>query len=160
MQMSESLWVGIAFVLFFVLVWRKGSRFLIEMLDNRKKLIEEELYNAQQLRKEAQEELNKSITRQKEMIKEIEDMIIEAKDVSKKMKIDAEKKSLQIVKRRELQAKQKIDTAQNDAINEIKQIGSKIAILSSQEYIEKKIDKKTKIQFFDKTIDEINSKLN
>tara|TARA_A100001011_G_C14007585_1_gene714129 strand:+ start:186 stop:668 length:483 start_codon:yes stop_codon:yes gene_type:complete len=160
MQMSESLWVGVAFVLFFVLVWRKGSHFLIEMLDNRKKLIEEELYNAQQLRKEAQEELNKSITRQKEMIKEIEDMIIEAKDVSKKMKIDAEKKSLQIVKRRELQAKQKIDTAQNDAINEIKQIGSKIAILSSQEYIEKKIDKKTKIQFFDKTMDEINSKLN
>lgn len=43
MFFDETAWVAIAFVLFIILVWKKGSQAITSMLDNRSLLIENEL---------------------------------------------------------------------------------------------------------------------
>ena len=43
MYFDETAWVAIAFLLFFVLVWKKGKKAILSLLDERSSLIEKEL---------------------------------------------------------------------------------------------------------------------
>ena len=108
MGLSQTAWVLIAFILFFVLVGKKLWSALTTNLDQRKKMIENELNEAKKLREEAQAELNASLKKQKEINKQVLDIINDAKSTAKQIEADALKKSDIIIKRKEEQAKQKI----------------------------------------------------
>ena len=56
MFLDETAWVAIAFILFIALVWKKASKAIITILDNRSNLIQDELNEARAL-KEALESL-------------------------------------------------------------------------------------------------------
>ena len=122
MGLSQTAWVLIAFILFFVLVGKKLWSALTTNLDQRKKMIENELNEAKKLREEAQAELNTSLKKQKEINKQVLDIINDAKSTAKQIEADALKKSNIIIKRKEEQAKQKINNAQVEALNNIKNI--------------------------------------
>ena len=49
MYFDETAWVAIAFLLFFVLVWKKGKKAILSLLDERSLLIEKELNEAKSL---------------------------------------------------------------------------------------------------------------
>ena len=159
MEFNQSTWVAIAFVTFFIIVGRKGFSILTNILDKRKDLIENEIKEANKLREQAQNELNSSLKKQKIMVNEIENIMLEAKEAAKKIKIDAELKATEIVKRKEDQAKQKINASQTEIIDQIKEITSKSVILSSEEYIKASIDKKISKNIFANTTKEINNKI-
>ena len=159
MEFSQSTWVAIAFVTFFILVGKKGFSVLINILDKRKELVENEIEEAKKLKEQAQDELNASLKKQKVIINEIEDILAEAKEAARKIKIDAEIKAAEIVKRKEEQAKQKINASETEIINQIKEIASKVVILSSEEYIKENINKNISKNIFSKTTKEINSKI-
>ena len=122
MGLSQTAWVLIAFILFFVLVGKKLWSALTTNLDQRKKMIEDELNEAKKLREEAQAELNASLKKQKEINKQVLDIINDAKSTAKQIEADALKKSDIIIKRKEEQARQKINNAQVEALNNIKNI--------------------------------------
>ena len=134
MEFSQSAWVAIAFILFFILVGKRAYQVLTSVLDNKKKLIEDELNHAIKLREQAQIELNESIKKQKQITNEIEKILNEAKETSDKIRLEAENKVLDMIKRKEEQANQKINASQTDAINQIKNLISKIAIHTSEIY--------------------------
>ena len=159
MEFSQSTWVAIAFVTFFIIVGRKGFSVLTNILDKRKDLIENEIKEANKLKEQAQDELNSSLKKQKLMITEIENILSEAKEAAKKIKADAELKATEVVKRKEDQAKQKINASQTEIIDQIKEITSKAIILYSKEYIKTSIDKKISNDIFTKTTQEINNKM-
>tara|TARA_B100000965_G_C19552700_1_gene740768 strand:- start:534 stop:1013 length:480 start_codon:yes stop_codon:yes gene_type:complete len=159
MELSQSTWVAIAFVIFFILIGRKSFKILSDILDQRKESIKEELEQAIQLREEAQSELNDSIIKQKEINTEIEKILVEAKETAKKIKLEAEEKAKDIVKRKEEQAKEKINASQADTIKKIKQIGSRVAILASENYIKENIDDASSKRMLEQTTKEINNKL-
>ena len=159
MEFNQSTWVAIAFLTFFIIVGRKGFSVLTNILDKRKDLIENEIKEANKLREQAQDELNSSLKKQKIMVNEIENIMLEAKEAAKKIKSDAELKATEIVKRKEDQAKQKINASQTEIIDQIKEITSKSVILSSEEYIKASIDKKISKNIFANTTKEINNKI-
>ena len=142
MGLSQTAWVLIAFILFFVLVGKKLWSTLTTNLDQRKKMIENELNEAKKLREEAQAELNASLKKQKEINKQVLDIINDAKSTAKQIEADALKKSDIIIKRKEEQAKQKINNAQIEAINNIKNISAELTIKSAKVYIQKELDSK------------------
>ena len=53
MYFDETAWVAVAFILFFVLVWKKGKKAILSLLDERSSLIEKELNEAKSLKEEA-----------------------------------------------------------------------------------------------------------
>ena len=97
MEFSQSAWVAIAFILFFILVGKRAYQVLTSVLDN-KKLIEDELNHAIKLREQAQIELNESIKKQKQITNEIEKILNEAKETSDKIRLEAENKVLDMIK--------------------------------------------------------------
>lgn len=140
MGLSQTAWVLIAFILFFVLVGKKLWSALTTNLDQRKKMIENELNEAKKLREEAQAELNASLKKQKEINKQVLDIINDAKSTAKQIEADALKKSDIIIKRKEEQAKQKINNAQIEAINNIKNMSAELSVKSAKVYIQKELD--------------------
>ena len=159
MGLSQTAWVLIAFILFFVLIGKKLWTVLTYNLDQRKKMIENELNEAKKLREEAQSELNISLKKQKEINKQVLDIINDAKSTAKQIEADALKKSEIIIKRKEQQAKQKINNAQIDAINNIKNISAELSIKSAKIYIQNELDNKSQKSLYSNSKEELKAKL-
>ncbi len=159
MYFDETAWVAIAFIIFIALIWKKASKAIISMLDERSLLIENELNEAKSLKEEALEELRKSLQTQKQVSEEAENIIRDAKDTAKKIQEEAYTKSSDLIKRKEEQAKQKINSLETDAIKNIKKITGNIIITSSKLYIESNIDKKENVNLITKASNQIKSSL-
>ena len=157
MYFNETAWVAIAFILFFVLVWKKGKKAILSLIDERSFLIEKELNEAKSLKEEALEELRLALQNQKNVSDEAENLIKNAKDTAKKIQEEANLKSLEMIKRKEEQAKQKILSLEAEAIKNIKEITSSIVIESSKTYIKQKLDHKENINLISKSSNEIKS---
>ena len=159
MGLSQTAWVLIAFILFFVLVGKKLWSALTTNLDQRKKIIENELNEAKKLREEAQAELNASLKKQKEINKQVLDIINDAKSTAKQIEADALKKSDIIIKRKEEQAKQKINNAQIEALNNIKNISAELSVKSAKVYIQKELDSKIQKALYSDSKNKLKEKL-
>ena len=159
MYFDETAWVAIAFLLFFVLVWKKGKKAILSLLDERSLLIEKELNEAKSLKEEALEELRLALQNQKNVSDEAENLIKNAKETAKKIQEEANLKSLEIIKRKEEQAKQKILSLEAEAIKNIKEITSHIVIESSKTYIRDKLDNKENSNLISKSSNEIKSSI-
>ena len=159
MGLSQTAWVLIAFILFFVLVGKKLWSALTTNLDQRKKMIENELNEAKKLREEAQAELNASLKKQKEINKQVLDIINDAKSTAKQIEADALKKSDIIIKRKEEQARQKINNAQVDALNNIKNISAELSVKSAKVYIQNELDSKIQKVLYSDSKQKLKEKL-
>ena len=159
MELSQTAWVLIAFILFFVLVGKKLWSTLTYSLDQRQKIIEDELNEAKKLREEAQAELNASLKKQKEINKQVLDIINDAKSTAKQIEADALKKSEIIIKRKEEQAKQKINNAQIDAINSIKNISAELSVKTAKLYIQNELDSNIQKTLYSESKEKLKEKL-
>ncbi len=157
MYFDETAWVAIAFILFFVLVWKKGKKAILSLIDERSLLIEKELNEAKSLKEEALEELRLALQNQKNVSDEAENLIKNAKETAKKIQEEANLKSIEIIKRKEEQAKQKILSLEAEAIKNIKGITTSIVIESSKTYIKQNLDNKENINLISKSSNEIRS---
>ena len=157
MYFDETAWVAIAFILFFVLIWKKGKKTLLSLLDERSSLIEKELNEAKSLKEEALEDLRLALQNQKNVSDEAENLIKNAKETAKKIQEEANSKSLEMIKRKEEQAKQKILSLEAEAIKNIREITSRIVIESSKSYIKNELDDKENVNLISKSSNEIKS---
>ena len=156
---QETLWVALAFFIFIALIWKKASKAVSTILDDRSILIQNELREAKSLKEEAMEELRISLQMQKNSSEEFNQIIKEAKEAAKKIKDDADVKSLETIKRREEQAKQRIMAFENEAIKAIKRVSGTVAIESAKIYIKTHLDKKENVNLITKASNEIKSSL-
>ena len=156
---QETVWVTIAFFIFIALIWKKASQAISSILDDRSILIQNELSEAKLLKEEAMEELRKSLQMQKNSSEEFNQIIKEAKEAAKKIKEDADVKSLEIIKRREEQAKQRIMAFENEAVKEIKRVSGTVAIESAKVFIKNNLDKKENLNLITQASNEIKSTL-
>ena len=159
MYFDETAWVAIAFILFFVLVWKKGKKAILSLLDERSLLIEKELNEAKSLKEEALEELRLALQNQKNVSDEAENLIKNAKETAKKIQEEANLKSLEMIKRKEEQAKQKINNAQVEALNNIKNISAELSVKSAKLYIQNELDNKIQKTLYSDSKEKLKEKL-
>ena len=157
MSFDETAWVAIAFILFFILVWKKGKEAVLYLLDERSSLIEKELNEAKSLKEEALEELRLALQNQKNVSDEAENLIKDAKETANKIQEEANLKSLEMIRRKEEQAKQKILSLEAESIKSIREVTSRIVIESSKTYIKQKLDSKENVNLISKSSEKIKS---
>ena len=155
MYFDETAWVAIAFILFFVLIWKKGKKSLLSLLDERSTLVEKELNEAKSLKEEALEELRLALQNQKNVSDEAENIIRDAKETANKIQEEANLKSIEMIKRKEEQAKQKILSLEAEAIKNIREVTSRIVIESSKIYIKEKLNSNENVNLISKSSDKI-----
>jgi len=159
MYFDETAWVAVAFLIFIVLVWKKASKAITEILDSRALLIKNELKEAKSLKEEALEELRKSLQTQKNISDEADKIIKDAQNAAKKIQDDTNIKCSEIIQRREEQAKQKIKALETEAVNNIKKVTGSIIVESSKIFIQSNLDKKENDSIITNSSNQIKSSL-
>ena len=159
-QMAE-FWVFIAFVAFFLVVlYYKVPGMIAKALDERAAKIRNELYEAQNLRQEAQQLLADFQKKRKEAEKEAADMVAAAKRESDLIIEEAHKKTEEYVARRAALAEQKIGQAEREAINEVRSIAVDVATEAARKVLADRLDEKTSAQLFQDSLKAVQTKLN
>ena len=130
--MDATFWVGAAFVLFVgILVYLKVPGMLTGALDERAKKISDDLDQARELREEAQVLLASYQRKQRDALKEAEEIIAHAKEEAMREAEQAEKKLEEAIARRQQAALNKIALAEAQAENEVRDTAIEIAIAAA-----------------------------
>ncbi len=130
--MDATFWVGAAFVLFVgILVYLKVPGMLTGALDERAKKISDDLDQARELREEAQVLLATYQRKQRDALKEAEEIIAHAKEEAMREAEQAEKKLEEAIARRQQAALNKIALAEAQAENEVRDTAIELAIAAA-----------------------------
>ncbi len=138
--MDATFWVGAAFVLFVgILVYLKVPGMLTGVLDERAKKISDDLDQARELREEAQVLLATYQRKQRDALKEAEEIIAHAKEEAMREAEQAEKKLEESVARRQQAALNKIALAEAQAENEVRDAAIEIAIAAATSVVAQQV---------------------
>ncbi len=152
-------WVGIAFVLFFLLFGRKIWSALAQMLDDRGVKIRAELEEASRLRQEAEAMLRDAETRRAEALREAQALIegakVEAERVAAAAAAEAEASS----KRREQMALDRIAAAEKAAVDEVRLTAAEIATIAARQVIAEGLTAEADAQLIDHAITQLPAAL-
>lgn len=128
-------WVNIAFFLVVFLAFKPVSRAIAAALDARSAKIKARLDEAHKLREEAQEMLATYQRKQRDAMKEAEEIIAHAKAEAERLAKQAAKDLEASMKRREQMAMDRIAQAEAQAVREVQNLAVDVAIGAAQKVI-------------------------
>jgi F-type H+-transporting ATPase subunit b len=104
MFQAAEFWVALATVIFAIFAFRPASKAVTAMLDDRAEKIRQELEEAQRLREDAQATLASYQRRQRDALKEAEEIIAHAREEAERLRLHSTADLEAAMKRREAQA--------------------------------------------------------
>lgn len=152
MFQSPEIWVALAFVIFVALVFNRARQTILSTLDARAARIRNELDEAQRLREEAQTLLASYQRRQRDALKEAENIITHAREEAQRLREHAAAELEASLKRREQQAVDKIASAEASAVQEVRNLVVDIAMNATREVLATRLDEKQSSRLIDDAI--------
>ncbi|HYE50869.1 MAG TPA: F0F1 ATP synthase subunit B [Azospirillaceae bacterium] len=160
MFQNPTFWVLVAFVLFLALVYFKGGfRALGKALDDRAEKIRQEIETAQKLREDAQAALAQFQRKQRDALKEAENIIAAAREEAERIRRQAAADLEVSLKRREAQAIEKIAQAEAQALQQVRDLAVDIAVAATEKLLVQTVDEARNDQLVAQAIGELQSKL-
>ncbi|MDX1711775.1 MAG: ATP F0F1 synthase subunit B [Rhodovibrionaceae bacterium] len=156
---NPTIWVAVALIIFLGLVFWKGFRPMLQALDARAERIRAEIDEAQELREEAQKALAEYKRKQRDALKEAEEIVDNAGAESKRMRERSEHELEEALKRRERQAMEKIEQAEQSAVREVRNQAVGVAMVAARQLMEKAIDKDKAEEMIQESIDDLPKRL-
>jgi F-type H+-transporting ATPase subunit b len=132
---NAAFWVGTAFFLVVALAFRPVGAALGAALDARAAKIKDRLDEAARLRDEAQEMLATYQRKQRDAMKEAEEIIAHAKSEAERLSKQAALDLEEQVKRREKQAMERIAQAEAQAVKEVQNLAVDVAMSAAQQVL-------------------------
>ena len=151
-------WVYLGFLLFLVLVGPKLWKALAQMLDRRSLKIKSDLDEAQKLKDEAQALLAEYQRKQRDAMREAEEIISNAKSLAQRQIKDAGKKLEENLARREKASLEKIAQAEAQAL-EVRREAVDVATAAAAQVIRGQMDGARGSALIDQAIAEVEKKL-
>lgn len=157
---SPDFWVLISFLMFIgLLVYYKVPGMVAGLLDKRAADIAAELDEARRLREEAQQLLASYQRKQREAMKEAEDIVaqakVEAENLAKEIRANMEAQ----VERRTRLAEDKIAQAESQALSEVHATAANVAIGAARKVIADKVTAAEDEKLVERSIADLASKL-
>ena len=158
-MLVEGFWIGLAFVIFIAICWRRVGRLIAGGLDGRAARIKEELDEAVRLREEAQALLARYQRQQSEAVTEAEDILALARDEAERQTTHAAEALDDMLKRREQQAMDRIARAEEDALAEVRTAAVDLAVAATLKLITEHLDAERQSTLVDDAIRDLDEKL-
>jgi len=155
---NAHFWEAVAFFLAIALVWKKASAAITSALDQRAAKIRDELEEARKLREEAQATLANYQRKQRDALKEAEEIIAHAKAEAERLGAQAAKDLELAVQRRQRLAEEKITQAEQKAIAEVRAAAVDIAVVAARRVIADDMAQRGS-QLIDESIDALPQRL-
>ena len=152
-------WVYVGFFLFVILVGPKLWRALTQMLDRRALKIKADLDEAQKLKDEAQALLAEYQRKQRDAMREAEEIIATAKGLAQRQIKESGTKLEENLARREKASLEKIAQAEAQALAEVRREAVDVATAAAARVIQTQIDSARGSALIDQAIAEVEKKL-
>src|SRR5690625_4435812 len=146
---SEYFWITLSLIIFLVIAVRMGLRPTLAGLDARGERIRKELEEAQLLREEAQRLLADHKARQRDALKDAEEIVETARSEAKALREAAEQEIEQTIRRREQLAVDKIAQARQAAEAELRQQAAELAVAAAHRLIANNLDEQRLVALTD-----------
>jgi F-type H+-transporting ATPase subunit b len=125
-------WEAVAFLLAVYLVWKKAGGAMTGALDRRAAKIRDELDEARRLREEAQATLANYQRKQRDALKEAEQIIAHARTDAERLGAQAARDLETAIERRQRLAEEKIAQAEQKALAEVRAAAVDVAVAASR----------------------------
>lgn len=152
------VWVYIAFALVIALAYKPVYRAMGAALDGRAAKIKARLDEAHKLREDAQEMLATYQRKQRDAMKEAEEIIAHAKSEAERLSKQAAKDLEEALKRRETQALERIAQAEAQALKEVQNLAVDVAINAARDVMSQSISDAQKASLTDAAIQDLGRK--
>jgi F-type H+-transporting ATPase subunit b len=159
---DPTFWVAVAFMIFVVLAVKPLAvhRQLATALDKRGERIGQEIKEAEALREEAQKLLADYKRKQRDAVKEAEEIVAHAKTEAQRLREQAQKDLEASLQRREQAAMEKIAQAESQALQEIRNQAVDVALAATARLIAENLDQAKRADLVDEAIGDLSGKLN
>jgi F-type H+-transporting ATPase subunit b len=156
---DPTLWVAVGFFIFVAAVFKVAKKTITGALDGRAEDIRNSLDQAAGLREEAQHLLAEYQRKQRDAVKETEQMLAHARAEAERMAKEGAEKLEEALKRREQLAVEKIAQAETDAIREVRAISVDVAVAATRSLIASNMDAGKSGAMVDEAISDLSKKL-
>ncbi len=156
---DPAIWLLCSFVIFAVMLYRKGKGAVLALLDKRIEGIRDELETAENLRVEAQELLAQYQRKHRDAVKDADNIIANAQKGADDILKKAESDLAESLSRKEQQLRDRLTRAEQAAIQEIQAYAADLAIKATTEIITSKLDKKTSERLLDASISNVSKNI-
>lgn len=157
---TPEFWVLVAFVVFVAglgkIIWRQIGG----ALDQRAADIKKQLEDASRLHEEAKETLAVYKRKQRDALKEAEEIVARARAEAERVRVEAGKSLEAALARREAQALDKIAQAEAQAVGEVRAIAVDVAMAATAKVLSQSMDAVKSTALVDRAIAELPQKLN
>ncbi|MGE5478768.1 MAG: hypothetical protein ACM3Q1_19110 [Bacteroidales bacterium] len=151
-------WVYLAFVLVVALAFKPVFNAIGAALDGRAAKIKARLDEAHKLREDAQEMLATYQRKQRDAMKEAEEIIAHAKSEAERLSKQAAKDLEEALKRRETQALERIAQAEAQALKEVQNTAVDVAMGAAQQVLAQSVTDAQKAALADAAIADLSRK--
>lgn len=155
---NAAFWVGLSFFLVVGLAARPVGRALGAALDARAAKIKARLDEAHKLREDAQEMLATYQRKQRDAMKEAEEIIAHAKAEAERLSAQAAKDLEEQLKRREAQAMDRIAQAEAQALKEVQNLAVDVAVAAARQVMTDSVSGAQAATLVDSAIAELPTK--
>jgi F-type H+-transporting ATPase subunit b len=156
---STTFWYALSFTVFVVLAYRLGARAVVQQLDKQIQEIKKKIDTAESLRVEAQEMLAQYQRKQRDALKDAEQIIEDAKVSATKIRAQAEADLEASMARREQQVSERINRMQQSAVDEIQDHAADLAVRAARRMIREKLEKTSDGGLVEESVKNISSQL-
>jgi F-type H+-transporting ATPase subunit b len=157
---DPTFWVAVAFIAFVVLTAKPIGKAMTFGRDKRSEAIRNEIENAQTLREDAQKLLADYKRKQRDAIKEVEEILAHARiEIDRLKKTSAEDLAVSL-KRREQGALDKIAQAESKAVQDVREQAIQIALTATGSLICENMDSARADALLQDAIKELPQRLN
>jgi len=156
---DPTFWVLIAFLLFIGLATHPISRLVIAALDKRAETIRSDIEEAEALRKEAQDLLASYQRKQRDAIKEAEDIVQQAQDEAERILTQGQKDLKESLERRHRLTLERIEQAEAQALELVRSDIIDIALDTTREFLLQELKGKRADALIDSAIQDLPNKI-
>lgn len=156
---DSHFWYAVAFVVFIALVLKLAGKGILSGLDDRGRRIAAELEQAQKLREDAQAALAQFQRKQRDALKEAEDIVAQAREEAERIRVQAAKDLEVALKRREQQAIDKVAQAEAAALQQVRDLAVDIAVQATEKLLVENIDDSRNAVLVSGAIKDLSAKL-
>lgn len=156
---DPTFWIAVAFLVFVAATARPVSRAIATALDARSARIRGELEEAQSLREEAQRSVAEFKRKQRDALKEAEQILDHAKVEAKRLCEQAERDLEAALERREQAALDKIAQAEAQALQEVRDQAIEVALLATAKLISENLGPERSGAMINRAIRDLSGKL-
>lgn len=149
---NNEFWVAIAFLLVLVVGWRPVQRRLYAMLDERTALINNELEQARQLREEAQRTLAEYQQKQRDALRQVEEIAAYAREEAAVAAQRAKRELAATLERRQRLAAERIALEEQKAVADLRNFAVDVAVAAVRQILARDLDARHRIELIDQAI--------